>query len=107
MDVKPLAALVAILHLTVLAEQRFPMPGAILCLKNERGAQIGVTDENGVSMMEVPAGEYSVKARMDGFVDQEITGIRIIEERELVLDIILPEVEGDVITVTGEPSNDC
>ena len=97
----------AVLHLAVMDKRRFSLPGVVLCLKNERGVRIDVTDENGASVMKVPGDEYSLKVQIEGFVEQVVTGIRIIDERELELDVILLEREDDYITSTGEPLNEC
>ena len=98
----------AILHATVLDDQRRALPGVVVCLKNERGILLSVTDEDGVSVLEVPGGEYSLTSQLEGFDTQRITGIRIIEEKELELDVILHETEGDYITNTGgEAHHEC
>jgi hypothetical protein len=91
------------LHVKAMDEQGNLVPGAVLTLQNGFGIRVGVTNSQGVAVLNVPGGQYALKAEHEGFSSQELPNLQLPDGRNLGLEVVFSAAVEDVITVQAEP----
>ena len=91
------------LYVQVVDEQGSPLPGSTVTLQNQFGVRVAVADEQGVAVLNVAGGTYSIKTELEGFSAQEYPNLNLRDGSRPGLTVTLSSAVEDVITVQAEP----
>ncbi len=88
---------------TVLDAQSQPLPGVTVTLSGSRGEKTVITGDDGVFRFALlEAGEYTVKAALEGLGESEATSARLETGARRTLELTLGAATEETITVTAE-----
>ncbi len=80
-----------------------PLPGASIEMSGSGGKRVEVTGASGEARFdELDPGSWELKATLDGFSSVEYPEVEVRSERQTKLEVALPSVAEEVITVTSQ-----